>query len=353
MTDVDRGKYAKRISYSDSGVDVDASDAVKRRMARSIDSGDPRVLNRLGAFGSIVEARVPGIDDPVLVLKTEEPGSKQQIALQMGRVESLCADLINHLVNDIAVVGAHPQYVLDFIVSGELDALIVERLVAGMTSACRAVGAVLVGGETSVQPGVLPASTYVLSATAVGVAERTHVIDGAVIRPGDAVLAVNSNGLHTNGYTLVRQLLEAEPGLSSLPIDGETFLDAIMRPHTGYYGSLRDLFGDPGVHGLAHVTGGGIADNLRRVLPPSVNAWVDLGLLRVDNVFKIIRDRGMVLDSDMLRTFNLGCGLMVVCAPESAKGLAEHFAAYGLDCWEVGHIITGEGNVVCEGQIPW
>jgi len=341
------------LSYSSTGVDIDSTDAAKRRMADAVDSGDPRVLNKLGAFSSLVEGVFPTFADPVLVLKTDEPGSKQKLAFELDRVESLCQDLVNHLLNDVAVMAAHPQYVLDCIVCGRLDGDVVERLVAGMASACRAQEAVLVGGETSVQPGVVAPGLYVLSATAVGIAERAAICDGSRIRPGDAVLAVGSNGLHTNGYTLVRTLLERRPELARLELSGESFLDVVMRPHACYYLDLRGLFGHPGLHGLAHITGGGLHDNVIRVLPRTVDVRIDLGALRVSEVFRVIRREGSVSTPDMLRTFNLGCGLVLVCESSDAASTIAHLASRGHDCWQVGAAIEGTGDVLLEGAVQW
>ena len=339
------------LSYSAAGVDIDSTDTAKRRMADAVDSGDPRVLNKLGAFSSLVEGVFPQFAEPVLVLKTDEPGSKQKLAFELDRVESLCEDLVNHLLNDVAVMAAHPLYVLDCIVCGRLDGDVVTRLVAGMAAACRAQEAVLVGGETSVQPGVVPPGLYVLSATAVGVAERTAVCDGSHIRPGDAVLAVASNGLHTNGCTLVRTLLERRPELAAQAVEGEAFLDVVMRPHTCYYLALRDLYGRSGLHGLAHITGGGLHDNVIRVLPPTVDVRIDLSALRVPDVFRVIRDEGDLSALDMLHTFNLGCGMIVVSAPDEAASIAAHFAQRGHDCWQVGHVTEGVGEVLLDGDL--
>ncbi len=341
----------ERLSYSRAGVDIDAANAAKRRMARSVDSGDPRVLNKLGAFASLVEGSFPGISDPILVLKTEEPGSKQKLAFESDRVESLCQDVIHHLLNDVAVMGAHPCYVLDCIVCGRLDHDIVARLVSGMANAARAQECVLVGGETSVQPGVVPDGLYVLSATAAGIVSREAIIDGSSIQPGDVVLAVASNGLHTNGYTLVRALLEKRPSSRSLPVDHETFFDAIMRPHSCYYLAMRDLFGRPMIHGLAHITGGGLQDNVARILPPGVDAHIRLDLLRVPSVFRVIREQGEIEMDDMLKTFNMGCGLVVVCDAAASEATVAHFEEQGHVCWTVGETLPGSGDVVLTGEI--
>ena len=341
------------LSYAKSGVDIDATDAAKREMAASIDSDDPRVLNRFGAFAPLVDARFPGFDDPVMVLKTDEPGSKQKLAFDTDRVESLCYDLINHLINDIVVMGAHPMYLMDCIVCGQLDKSIVNRLVHGLSQACRDQGAVLVGGETSVQPGIVADGVYVLSASAVGVAERAQVVDGTRIKSGDVVLGVASNGLHTNGYTLVRTLLDRDPSIGEMAIADESFFDVIMRPHLCYYHGVKGLFGDAALTGLAHITGGGLHDNIIRVLPSTVTARIDLGKLRVAEVFKEIHRLGGVSDEDMRRTFNLGVGLALVCTADAQERFGDHLRAQGFDAWPIGEVVEGTGEVELSGQIHW
>ena len=224
-----------KMSYAAAGVDINATDAAKRRMAKSVDSGDARVLNRLGAFAPLVEGRFPGFNDPILVIKTDEPGSKQKLAIDLNKMDCVCHDLVNHTINDVAVMGAEPMYVTDCIVCGKMDTVIVEQLVHEIAAACQKQGCVLIGGETSVQPGVVADGSYVLSATVVGVVERGKIIDGRSIDSGQAVLAVESNGFHTNGYTLVRAVLNKNPQITELQIGDETFLDVAMRPHTCYY----------------------------------------------------------------------------------------------------------------------
>lgn len=341
------------LSYADTGVDIDVTDGAKREMARAVDTGDPRVLNRLGAFASLVDGRFDGYEHPILVLKTDEPGSKQKLAFQFGRIPSLCHDLINHLINDVIVMGAEPLYVQDCVVCGTIDPEIVTTLVAGMAAACRDQGCVLVGGETSVQPGVVADGVYVLSASAVGVVDKSRIIDGSGIAERDVVLAVASNGLHTNGYTLVRALMEQKPELVDRDVDGETFLDVVMRPHTCYFQGLRELFGGPELKGMAHITGGGIEGNLRRILPASVDAVVDLGRLRILPVFRVIRDEGNVPEADMLKTFNMGVGLTVVCSPDAVDEVATHLAKSGSECYPIGAIESGSGSVRYHGTLAW
>ena len=347
----------ERLSYAAAGVDIAAADAAKEAMADSLATGDRRVLNRLGAFATLFDASFPGYEQPVLVLKTEEPGSKQKLALAHDRVESLCEDLVNHLVNDIIVMGAHPLSVQDAIICGHLDGPLVNRLVAGLAAACRAQGCTLTGGETSEQPGILDEGTYILVANAVGVVERARIIDGARIAAGDSVIAVASNGLHTNGYSLVRALLARDPALAARDVDGEPFLDAILRPHRPYYHAVRDLFTEAGLHGLAHITGGGIAGNLRRIIPAGLAARIDLGALAPPPIFRAIRAAGDVDDADMLRTFNLGAGLIVVAAPGMTGAITAHLDSQGYESAVIGTIAPREqaddAAVAFTGALRW
>jgi phosphoribosylformylglycinamidine cyclo-ligase len=340
-------------TYKQAGVDIATAEATKREMARSLETADARVLNRLGAFATLFDARFPGYRHPVLVLKSEEPGSKQKLALQHGRVESICQDLVNHLINDIIVMGAAPLSVQDVIVCGKLEKPVVSRLVAGMAQACRDQDCTLTGGETSEQPGVVPDGTYILTASVVGVVEKELIVDGSRIREGDKVLALASNGLHTNGYSLVRALMERQPEILERQVEGESFLDAILKPHRCYFQALRGLFARPALHGMAHITGGGIGGNLNRILPPGLAARIELERLEVLPLFRPIRQVGGVPDEDMLRTFNLGVGMTLVVAPEAAGEICQHLEAQGCRAYPIGQIVSGEQQVEYVGGVRW
>jgi phosphoribosylformylglycinamidine cyclo-ligase len=346
----------KKFSYKQAGVNIDVADATKRAMAKSLAPVDRRVLNRIGAFAALFEARFPGIRRPVLVLKMEEPGSKQKIALAHGRIRSIACDLVNHLVNDIIVMGAAPLAVQDVIVCGKIESRVVAGLVSAMAEACRAQGCSLTGGETSEQPGVLEAGAYVLAASIVGVVDKSRIIDGSRIEKGDAVLAVASNGLHTNGYSLVRRLMAEKPAILRRKVDGGSFLDAILRPHTCYWQALKGLFrarhAVP-LHGMAHITGGGIQDNLNRILPAKLNAAVDLGAIRVLPVFKVIREVGSVPDADMARTFNLGVGMTLVVKPSAVAKIRRRLKRHGHDSYVIGEIVKGRKRVAFTGRLQW
>jgi phosphoribosylformylglycinamidine cyclo-ligase len=339
------------VSYLKSGVNVDLADQTKKEMADSLHHTDSRVLNRVGAFASLFEARFDGIREPVLVLKAEEPGSKQLLAFQHDRVEGICYDLINHLINDIAVMGAKPEVVLDIILCGKMDKTVVLRIVRAMAEACNAQGAKLVGGETSEQPGVLPAGSFMLNASVVGVVEKADIIDGSKIEVGDAVVSLASNGIHTNGYSLIRKLAEADPDFLKQSCGTESMLEAVLRPHYCYYPVLKTLFPTKKLRGLAHITGGGIQGNLDRILPAGTAADIDLATLRVPEVFWKIQAAGGVSHGDMLKTFNMGVGLTAVVPQTDVAAVIEHCAAAGLYANEIGRIVPGDQTVRFTGEL--
>ena len=222
------------LSYSKAGIDITYTDTIKKEMAKHLESKDRRVLNGLGPFASLYDIKFPNIENPVLVLKSEEPGSKQKLAMEYGYTESICHDMINHLVNDIVVMGATPLAVLDTIVCGNAEKDTIKTLVKGVSDACKENECSLVGGETSIQPLVVDAGVYVLTSSIAGIVEKSKVIDGSAIEEGDVVLAIASNGLHTNGYSLVRLLMDKMPQIKLDRIDGLTFIEQIMKPHTPY-----------------------------------------------------------------------------------------------------------------------
>ena len=343
---------AEGLSYSKAGIDITYTDAIKTEMAKHLETKDTRVLNGLGPFASLYDIKFPKIENPVLVLKSEEPGSKQKLAMEYGYTESICHDMINHLVNDIVVMGAKPLAVLDTIVCGNAEKDTIKSLVKGISDACRENECSLVGGETSIQPQVIESGVYVLTSSIVGIVEKSKVIDGSAIKEGDAVLAIASNGLHTNGYSLVRLLMDKMPQIKLDKIDGLTFIEQIMKPHKPYYKSIKGLFEEEIIHGMAHITGGGIEGNLSRVIPKGLSAKIDLSKLRVLNIFKYIRNTGNINDKEMLRTFNCGVGFNVVVAQKDKAAVMKHINQF-CDCYEIGMIEMGESKVRFENRINW
>jgi len=345
-------KEADGLSYSKAGIDITYTDTIKKEMAKHLETEDNRVLNGLGPFASLYDIKFPNIENPILVLKSEEPGSKQKLAMEYGYTESICHDMINHLVNDIIVMGAKPLAVLDTIVCGNAEKDTIKTLVKGVSDACKENECSLVGGETSIQPLVVDFGVYVLTSSIAGIVEKTKVIDGSAIEEGDAILAIASNGLHTNGYSLVRLLMDKMPQIKLDKIDGLTFIEQIMKPHTPYYKAVKELFNTGMIHGMAHITGGGIEGNLCRVIPDGLSAKIDLSKLRVLNIFKYIRNNGNVSDEEMLRTFNCGVGFNVVVAQKDKDAVIKHINRF-YECYEIGSVEKGDGKVQFENRISW
>lgn len=340
------------LSYSKAGVDITYTDTIKKEMSKHLTTKDKRVLNGLGPFASLYDIKYPEMENPVLVLKSEEPGSKQKLAMEYGYTESICHDMINHLVNDVVVMGAKPLAVLDTIVCGNAEKDTIKSLVKGVSEACRENECSLVGGETSIQPLVVESGVYVLTSSIAGIVEKSKVIDGSAIEKGDAVLAIASNGLHTNGYSLVRLLMDKMPQIKLDKIDALTFIEQIMKPHTPYYKSIKGLFDKDVIHGMAHITGGGIEGNLCRVIPEGLCAKIDLSKLNVLNIFKYIRNSGNISDEEMLRTFNCGVGFNVVVAQKDKDMVMRHINQF-YNCYEIGLIEEGAHKVVFENRMTW
>lgn len=340
------------LSYSKAGIDITYTDAIKKEMSKHLETKDKRVLNGLGPFASLYDIKFSDIKNPVLVLKSEEPESKQKLAMEYGYTESICHDMINHLVNDIIVMGAKPLAVLDTIVCGNAEKDTIKSLVKGVSEACKENECSLVGGETSIQPLVVESGVYVLMSSIAGIVEKSKVIDGSAIEEGDSVLAITSNGLHTNGYSLVRLLMDKMPQIKLDKIDGLTFIEQIMKPHTPYYKSIKGLFNRKIIHGMAHITGGGIEGNLCRVIPEGLSANIDLSKLKILNIFKYIRNAGNISDEEMLQTFNCGVGFNVVVAQKDKNMVMNHINQF-YDCYEIGIIEEGEDKVVFENRMNW
>ncbi len=345
-------KEPEGLSYSKAGVDITYTDTIKREMSKHLATGDCRVLNGLGPFASLYDIHFPEIKEPVLVLKSEEPGSKQKLAMEYGYTESICHDMINHLVNDIVVMGAKPLAVLDTIVCGNAEKDTIQSLVKGVSEACRENECSLVGGETSIQPLVVEPGVYVLTSSIAGIVEKSRVVDGSAMEEGDVVLAIASNGLHTNGYSLVRLLMDKMPQLKLEKVDGLTFIEQIMKPHAPYYKAIKGLFDKNVIHGMAHITGGGIEGNLCRVIPEGLCAKIDLSKIRVLNIFKYIRNHGNISDDEMLRTFNCGVGFIVVVSQRDKEMVIKHISQF-YDCYEIGSIEKGEEKILFDKRLSW
>lgn len=327
------------VTYGGAGVRIDAGAEAVERMKDAVRATyTPHVLSGVGAFGGLFDAAAfAGVERPVLVASTDGVGTKTLLATRLGRVRGLGADLVNHCVNDILVQGARPLFFLDYVASARLDPAEVAEVVGGMADACRAAGCVLLGGETAEMPGVYQEGALDVAGTIVGVVERGKIIDGSAIRAGDVVFALPSSGLHTNGYSLARRVLERDDLLAWRPpgFDG-TVADALLAVHRSYLPDLEALWAaDLQPRGLVHITGGGLVENPPRILPAAVALRLDRARWEVPPLFRLIQARGRVPDGEMRRVFNLGLGMLVVVG----QGEAERARAAVPALTEVGEIV--------------
>jgi phosphoribosylformylglycinamidine cyclo-ligase len=349
------------INYETSGVSVETANNVKKQFKEVVSAqglAHCTPINQVGAFASLVEIDLKNYKNPVFVLKSEEPGSKQLLSLDNHRVEWIARDLINHLINDIAVMGAVPCAVLDTIICGKFEKETILSLVGEISRACIENGCVLVGGETSEQPGVLPAGRYVLQASVLGVADRQRIVDGNRIRRGDALITLASNGLHTNGYSLVRKLMETQPAILKECVDGESFMDSLLKPHLSYAGAIKGLLERhfDGVHGMAHITGGGIHDNLIRILQSDdLQAEIDLSAIQIPGIFQVIKKYANITDDEMLATFNMGVGIIAAVEDAKVGEILGTLRDMGAAAYRIGQITQSGGSreVVFRRNLSW
>ena len=336
----------QKLSYKNSGVNIDVANNTKSGIAKVLEGQNKNVLNRIDAFATLYDGTFPGYKNPILVFKTEEPGTKQKLAIENNSLETIAYDLIGHLINDTVVMGAKPLSVQDCIVCGKMEKKVILKIVSSLAKACKENGCLLTGGETSEQPGVVPKEIYILTASITGVVEKDSIIDGSKIKEGDTVLALASNGLHTNGISLVRKIMEQNPKILKEKIGGKSFIENVLTPHRCYYNSLKGLFGNKELVGLAHITGGGIKENLNRILPKNLDAVIDVNKIRILKIFKTLKKFGKLEDEEMFRAFNMGVGIAAVVKKNFAGKAKKHLRKFGIDTYEIGKIIKGKGKVI-------
>jgi phosphoribosylformylglycinamidine cyclo-ligase len=338
------------MDYRQSGVDVDAGNEVVRRI-RSLAQRTftPAVLSDIGSFGGLFALDRAGIADPVLVASADGVGTKLRLAFMTGIHDTIGLDLVNHCVNDILVQGARPLFFLDYLATGRLDPDVAVKIVEGLALGCRENGCALLGGETAEMPGFYADGEYDVAGFIVGAVSRGKVIDGSSIRPGDVLIGIPSSGLHTNGYSLARRIAFEVARLtpsSPVPELGTTIGDALLAPHRSYLRLIEPFLGSGGIKGMAHITGGGITDNLPRILPAGVHAIVDRSAWRVPPIFTWLQRTGSVPVEDMYRTFNMGVGLVVACAPEDEAAIAAALERAGeSSARRIGEIVSGGSGV--------
>ena len=339
----------KPISYADSGVDIDAAtratDRIKE-LART--TFNERTLSEIGSFGGMFDGAFPNLKEPVLVASADGVGTKLKIAFVSGVHNTVGRDLVNHCVNDILVQGARPLFFLDYIATGKLSPDVVASIVEGITNGCRENGCVLLGGETAEMPGFYQEGEYDIAGFIVGVVDRARVIDGKTIAPGDVLLALPSAGLHTNGYSLARKLFfdvagyQPETPLPSLQL---TAAEALLLPHLSYLKPLDGLLASGTIKGLAHITGGGLTDNIPRILPDGTAVKIKKGSWPVWQLFDLLRELGNVSDNEMYRTFNMGVGMVIVAARENVAAITNHLRNLENPCFEIGEVVAGDHTV--------
>jgi len=333
----------KKKAYARAGVDVDLGNRLKGQIQSLVkQTHGPQVLGKIGGFGGLFRATFPGMHEPVLVASIDGVGTKLKIAFALNKHDTVGADLVNHCVNDIAVLGARPLFFLDYIGCEKLEARVFQQLLRGFTRACGSVGCALLGGETAQMPGMYRKGEYDLAGCIIGVVDRSSIIDGKKIRPGDVILGFESNGLHTNGYSLAREILFRKMGLkvtSRVPGSAKTVGEELLRVHKNYLPLLAKIPMGM-IKGLAHITGGGLIDNLPRTLPANCDAMIETKKWRVPRIFQILQQNGNIDLQEMYQVFNMGIGMVAVVSERDAQR-----AMVMLKAKQIGRIERGTGNV--------
>lgn len=338
------------ISYSDAGVSIDnANLAVERIKNFAKSTFNDRTLTEIGSFGGMFSGAFPEMTDPILVASADGVGTKLKIAFDTGIHNTIGQDLVNHCVNDILVQGARPLFFLDYFATGKLSPDVTASVVEGISIACKENGCVLLGGETAEMPGFYADGEYDLAGFIVGVVDKSKIIDGKSIKPGDVVLGLLSKGLQTNGYSLARKLFFEVGGYevdTYLEEIGVTVGEALLEKHTSFLKPLENLLDTGKIKGLAHITGGGFLENIPRILPENVAVEIKRGTWEELPIFGLMQTLGNVTDAEMFRTFNMGIGMIVVCAQENKEEVLSCLKDSGANCLEIGRVEKGEKRVL-------
>ncbi len=329
-------------AYARAGVDVDLGNLVKRKIQGRVRSTHgPEVLGKIGGFGGLFAPNFSGVREPVLVASVDGVGTKLKIAFALDRHDTVGADLVNHCINDIAVLGARPLFFLDYIGAEKLEPKVFDQILRGFTKACREGGCALIGGETAQMPGMYRRGEYDLAGCIVGVVDRARMIDGTRIKPGDVILGLPSNGLHTNGYSLARKILFEQLRLkpaARIPGLRLSLGEELLRTHKNYQPLLAKVPRGK-LKGLAHITGGGLVDNLPRVLPTDCDAVIDSASWKVPPIFQLLEERGRVPRAEMYQVFNMGIGMVAIVAPNDVATIGKQLRAK-----VIGRIERGRGQ---------
>ncbi|GEK48665.1 phosphoribosylformylglycinamidine cyclo-ligase [Bisbaumannia pacifica] len=334
------------LSYKDAGVDIDAGNAlVERIKGVAKRTARPEVMGGLGGFGALCQLP-SGYREPVLVSGTDGVGTKLRLAMDLGKHDTIGIDLVAMCVNDLVVAGAEPLLFLDYYATGKLDVDIAADVVSGIGEGCEQAGCALVGGETAEMPGMYEGSDYDLAGFCVGVVEKSEILDGSRVAEGDVLLGLASSGPHSNGYSLIRKILEVSGADLNTAIDGRPLAEALMAPTRIYVKPLLSLIKESGVtvHALSHITGGGLTENLPRVLPEPLTAKVDVASWTRPAVFEWLRDQGNVAEEEMYRVLNCGIGMVLVVPADQADQARAHLQAQGESVYRLGEIVARDGE---------
>ncbi len=330
-------------------MDIDAAAEAKRRIGRLARSTfTPGVLTDIGSFGALFRIDKDRYREPLLVSSCDGVGTKLKVAFMTGIHDTVGFDLVSHCVSDILVQGARPLFFLDYIACGSMQPGVVEQVMSGLVRGCRETGCALIGGETAEMPDFYPEGEYDLAGFIVGVVDRDRLIDGTRIKAGDQLLGLASAGLHTNGYSLARKLFFDSLGFrvnDTVPELQSTVAELLLAPHRSYFSVVEPLLDSSLLKGLAHITGGGITDNLPRILPPGTAAEIRKGAWPVLPIFDYLQMKGNVDEGEMYRTFNMGIGMILVVSEKDVSSMKKHFASCGESCYSLGSIIPGDGTV--------
>lgn len=339
------------LSYKDAGVDIDAGEALVQRIKSVAKStARPEVVGGLGGFGAL--CRIPqGYKSPLLVSGTDGVGTKLKLALDLNRHETIGQDLVAMCVNDLLVCGAEPLFFLDYYATGKLDVDVAETVIKGIGDGCKLSNCALIGGETAEMPGMYQDEDYDLAGFCVGVVEETEVITGVNVAEGDVLIALASSGVHSNGYSLVRKVIEVSGvDVNAHQLDnGDSLADALMKPTRIYVKSVNALqkeLGNTNIHAMAHITGGGLTENLPRVLPDDLSAQIDLSTWEFPPVFNWLQSAGNIEQSEMVRTFNCGVGFVIVVPADKKDETLAFLSAQGETAWQIGKIIKRDEKAV-------
>ena len=334
-------KQQKPLSYRDAGVDIDAGNELVEKIKGSVASTKrPGVMGSLGGFGGLFELPLDRYKNPVLVSGTDGVGTKLKLAIQLNKHDTIGIDLVAMCVNDILVLGAEPLFFLDYYATGALDTTIAADVIEGIAEGCRQSGAALIGGETAEMPGMYQAGDYDLAGFCVGIVEKDKAIDGSGVEPGDTLIALASSGPHSNGYSLIRKIIDVSGSDLSDDCGGSSLADALLAPTKIYVSALQNIIADHDVHALAHITGGGLVENLPRVLPHNTCGVINTDSWDMPAVFKWLQKHGNVEQMEMFHTFNCGVGMVLVVSENDTAAVLDKLNNNGTPAWQLGRVET-------------